>query len=172
LNACLLRHIPGFDSRILHADYPGNDEIWMGICGHTRELAGFNPESSPYAHNTLSVGGPGSHGLRAVSVEEMARIGVTLFCFTLLIAHGVFAPAIDLKQWESLTGTSRRRAWRFLWDQLHQALSIRDDTHAAPTRRAAYEIASLLVPGVARTYEKDREAMKRFEHQQRWRSSR
>ena len=170
--ACLARQIPGFKRRTLYASYPGNSELWVGFCGYARDLAGFNPESSPYACNSLSAHALGSRGLRTVSVEEIARLAVTLFWFTLLIAHGVFAPEIDLKRWETLSASSRRRAFRGLWSFLHHFASTGRGTNSTPARRAAYEIASLLVPNIARTYGKDLNAMVQFEHWQRLKLSR
>jgi len=168
--AWLAEYVPGSNPRILQADYGSNAELWESFCGYALNLAGFDPASSPTKDNSLSTTSPSWRGRRKVSVEEQARIVVLLFWFTLLISHGCFAPEIDLTQWEKAPERSRQRAFRFLWGTLHRAAALGDNTNSAPTRRAAYEIASLLVPGIARTYERDRKTLEQFERRWRQRS--
>ena len=96
-------------------------------------------------------------------MEQVARIVVVLFWFTLLLSQGAFAPELDLLQWDALPERSRRRAFRWIWGFLHQAVAVSGDENPAPARRAAYEIADMILPGVARNYERDREAQKQFE---------
>ncbi|MFI5351359.1 MAG: hypothetical protein ACHQZS_00205 [Candidatus Binatales bacterium] len=158
---------PGYDRRVLEADYEANGELWVHFCGFALDLAGFNPAASPTARNSLSESELAKRGWRTVSVEEVARIVVVLFWFTLLISHGFFAPVIDTWRWNALPEPSRRKWFRWLCGFLHLAVARSGETNPAPARRAAYEIASLLVPNIARTYEQDREAQKQFERWQR-----
>lgn len=163
MQSTLTECAPSFELRKLSADYGGNGELWESFCWYAAYLGGLNGTGSEYTENSLYVMGSASWSLRTVSVEALASIVVALFWFTLLISHDFFEPAIDLSRWNSLSQRSRRRAFFWLWGFLHQACTFRSDTHPAPARRAAFEIASLLIRDVAHSYEQDREALKQIE---------
>jgi len=137
VDKCLAKYAPDFDRRKLYGDYKGNSLLWESFCGYALDLAGFNPAASPTVSNSLSERAPAGRGWRTVPAEEVARIVVGLFWFTLLISHGFFAPVIDLWRWKALPERSRRKWFRWLCGFLHLAVARSGDTNPAPARRAA-----------------------------------
>jgi hypothetical protein len=161
------KEYPGFDCRKLQPWYEANSELWKGFCGYALDLAGFSPASSPTAHNSLGDREPAWRHWRPVSVGALAEIVVVLFWMVLLISHGFFKVEPDLEQWELLPKVSRRRGFRLLWDVFHWAAKLHSKNNSAPARRAAYEIAAVLVPNIARGYETDRNSLLRWKQRRR-----
>jgi hypothetical protein len=132
---------PAFDLSLLSLDDPDNREWWKLFCGLTRHL---------------------DDG-RKVPVEAIARIVAALFFTTLLARHGISPPGFDLDGWSRLKGGARRKQFMWLWLWLYCRTMPRDNRNSAPTRRASYEVAKMLLPGAARDWERDRVAMAHFD---------
>lgn len=131
---------PDFDLRLLSGKDHHNRELWKLFCG----LA-FHLDDG-----------------RKVPVGEIARIVAALLFTTLLSQHGCSPPGFDLSAWNQTTGRARRRRFMWLWVWLYCRTMPRRYTNSAPTWYASYEVARMLLPGVARNFEPDRDEMKHF----------
>jgi len=131
---------PDFDLTKLGPDYPGNLEMWEGTCGLALRLL----------------------DRRKVNIEALAFTVAGLFWATLLLVHGWFAPKLDLESLRGTSGRARYRAFLYLWLTLYVFAGPTGYENSVPTRRASYEISKFLLPGAARDFDQDRDAMKHF----------
>ncbi len=131
---------PDFDLRLLSGKDHHNRELWKLFCGLAFHL---------------------DNG-RKVPVEAIARIVAALFFTTLLSQHGISPPGFDLSAWNQTTGRARRRRFMWLWVWLYCRTMPSRNHNSAPTYLASYEVAKKLLPGAARDYDHDRDAMMQF----------
>jgi hypothetical protein len=140
LDRQLAKVVPNFDRKKLRAEYAANGNLWEAFC----RLA-LNLDDG-----------------RKVPVEALAWIVAALFWTTLLIENGFYASDLDLTCLSETSGRERRRAFKMLWLLLYVLTVPSSYTNSAPTWRASHETANLLLPGAARDWEHDRDAIKHF----------